>query len=129
MLNALGTNEIKVLMKLEALRLEFFALRETLSRWVSRQTLAFERRWHTAADSRDSKLRAMRAIIRSCARNRECGCRPSYMAPCGSRRSLGELPPVVADFSHVGRVIMDGVMPHAGLNNFCATSASCAACH
>lgn len=120
LLNALGTNEIKVLMKLEALRLEFFALRETLSRWVSRQT------WHLSADGtrqptpRDSKLRAMRAIIRSW--RKEPGNVAADQSLYGTLRfapePLGELPPVVADFSHVGRVIMDGVMPHAGLNEF-----------
>lgn len=120
LLNALDTNEIKVLMKLEALRLEFFALRETLSRWVSRQT------WHLSADGtrqptpRDSKLRAMRAIIRSW--RKEPGNVAADQSLYGTLRfapePLGELPPVVADFSHVGRVIMDGVMPHAGLNEF-----------
>lgn len=119
-LDALGTDEVEALMKLEVLRLEFFGLRETLSRWVSRQT------WHLTADGtrqstpRASKLRAMQAIIRSW--RKEPGNVASDRGLYGTLRfapePLGELPLIVADFSHVGRVIMEGVMPHAGLSAF-----------
>lgn len=120
LLNALGTDEVTVLTKLEVLRLEFFGLRETLSRWVSRQT------WHlTAAGVRQatpraSKLRAMRAIIRSWRREpgNVAADRSLYATLRFAPEPLGELPLIDADFSHVGRVIMDGVMPHAGLSAF-----------
>ncbi|MHC8334038.1 NEL-type E3 ubiquitin ligase domain-containing protein [Pseudomonas sp. LB3P25] len=120
LLTALGTNEILVLKKLESLRLEFFAIREALGRWVNRQT------WHQAPDgprlevSKLSKFRAAQAIIRSW--RKESGFVQTseglYSALTFAPQPLGELPVIVGDFSHIGSLVMEGVGASAGLNTF-----------
>ncbi|WP_219097232.1 NEL-type E3 ubiquitin ligase domain-containing protein [Pseudomonas sp. UMAB-40] len=120
LVNALGQNLIEVLKKLEALRLQFQTIRQVLSHWVSRQT------WHLQSDgsrlevSRLSKYRTAQAIIR-CWRNE-----PELTESGDSLHStlrfdtqpLGELPVIVGDFSHVERLVLDGVGASAGLNAF-----------
>lgn len=120
LLATLGTNEILIVKKLEALRLEFLAIREALSRWVNRQT------WHQAPDgprlpvSRLGKFRAAKAIIRSWRKE-------SDMAGPGEgpfrtltfvAEPLGELPVLVGNFSHVDSLVLNGVGGSAGLNTF-----------
>jgi hypothetical protein len=120
LLNALGTNEILVLKKLELLRLEFLAIREALSSWVNRQTR------HQAPDgprlqvSRLSKFRAAQAIIRSWRKAPDIA-QPDeglFSTLTFVAEPLGELPRIVGDFSHVVRLVMDGVGSGAGLNSF-----------
>nr|WP_180205435.1 NEL-type E3 ubiquitin ligase domain-containing protein [Pseudomonas sp. SbOxS1]NYU05533.1 hypothetical protein [Pseudomonas sp. SbOxS1] len=120
LVNALGSNVILVLQKLEAMRREFQGLRHGLSLWVNRQT------WHQAPEGprlevpRLSKFRTAQAILR-CWRNE-----PAVTQPGGAlghtlrfdAEPLGELPVIIADFAHIGRLIMDGVGPSAGLNTF-----------
>lgn len=120
LVNALGGNLTVVLKKLEALRLQFQTIRQVLSHWVSRQT------WHQPPEgsrqevSRLSKERVAQAIIR-CWRNEpvttESGEKLLTTLTIDAR-PLGELPVIVADFSHVDRLVMDGVGASAGLNAF-----------
>lgn len=120
LVNALGGNMTVVLKKLEVLRLQFQTIRQVLSHWVSRQT------WHQQPDgsrlevSRLSKYRTAQAIIR-CWRNEP------ELTGSGERlfttlefdaQPLGELPVIVGDFSHVERLVLDGVGASAGLNAF-----------
>lgn len=120
LVNDLGQNVTVVLKKLEALRLQFQTIRQVLSHWVSRQT------WYLRPDgsrqevSRLSKYRIAQAIIR-CWRNE-----PEASEAGANLRStlsfdaqpLGELPVIVGDFSHVERLVLDGVGASAGLNAF-----------
>ena len=118
LLNALGRNEISVLMKLEMLRREFLGIREALNRWVTRDT------WCNGVDDswrevpRAAKVRAMRAIIR-CWR-REPGSFDDALPDTLSLtpEPLGELPLVVGDFRHVTHLVMDGINPTLGLTAF-----------
>ncbi|MET0779021.1 MAG: NEL-type E3 ubiquitin ligase domain-containing protein [Pseudomonas mandelii] len=120
LVNALGANVTVVLKKLEALRLQFQTIRQVLSHWVSRQT------WHQQPDgsrlevSRLSKYRTAQAIIR-CWRNEpevtESG--DNLLSTLRfDAQPLGELPVIVGDFSHVERLVLDGVGASAGLNAF-----------
>jgi hypothetical protein len=120
LINVTGTNVILSLKKLEAMRQEFLAIREDLSRWVNRQT------WHQAPDGprlevpRLSKSSAAQAIIRSWRKEPQVIQSGEHLL--GTLRlaaqPLGELPAIVGDFSHIGRLVMDGVGASAGLNHF-----------
>jgi hypothetical protein len=120
LVNALGTNVITVLTKLEALRLEFQTIRQVLSQWVSRQT------WHQQPGSprlevsKNAKYHTAQKIIR-------CWRKEPEFADSDDRllgtlifapQPLGELPVITGDFSHVGRLVMNGVGASAGLNAF-----------
>ncbi|MGL6243136.1 NEL-type E3 ubiquitin ligase domain-containing protein [Pseudomonas sp.] len=120
LVNALGTNVIVVLKKLEAMRREFQAIRQGLSLWVNRQT------WHQAPDgprlevSKLSKFRTAQAIIRCWRREPEfiqTG-EELFSTLTFDAQPMGELPVIIGDFSHVGRLVMDGVGASAGLNAF-----------
>jgi hypothetical protein len=120
LVNALGTNAIVVLKKLEALRQEFQAIRQGLSLWVNRQT------WHQTPDGPRlevatlSKFRTAQAIIRSWRREPELTESGETLLNVlrFDALPLGALPVIIGDFSHVGRLVMDGVGASAGLNTF-----------
>ena len=119
-LTTLGANDVLALKKLEALRLEFLAIREALSRWVTRQT------WHQPPEgprlqvSRQRKLRATRAIIRSW--RKDPGLAQAGEGPFSTLAlvagPLGELPVIVGNFDHVDSLVLNGVGASAGLNTF-----------
>ncbi|MHC8343906.1 NEL-type E3 ubiquitin ligase domain-containing protein [Pseudomonas sp. RT6P73] len=120
LVNALGRNVTDALKKLEALRLQFQTIRQVLSNWVARQT------WHQQPDGSrlevkpSNKYRTAQTIIR-CWRNEpeftESGDKLLTTLEFDAQ-PLGELPVIVADFSHVERLVMDGVGASAGLNAF-----------
>lgn len=120
LLNVMGTNVILALKKLEAMRQEFLAIRENLSRWVNRQT------WHQAPDGprlevpRLSKSSAAQAIIRSWRKESEVIQSGEHLLGTltFSAQPLGELPVIIGDFSHIGGLVMDRVGASAGLNHF-----------
>lgn len=119
-LNHLGTDEALALRRLELLRIEFSNLRDTLQRWIERDT------WHQGAEgprikvTRLAKFRAAMQIIRGWR-----GETPQLLTAQGHLSELtmpplvvGELPMLVGDFSHVGALSIQGAGISAGISRF-----------
>jgi hypothetical protein len=121
-LQRLGDDELMVLRRLEQLRVEFFNLRETLQRWVVRDS------WYQGPDAPRVKVTKL-ARFRTAIQIIRCWRRetPRMLTLDGGLYELslpalliGDLPHLTADFSHVGALIMDRVATGTGLSGFLA---------
>jgi len=119
-LTTLGTDEVLATQALEALRQEHEALRDTLQRWVNRETHYQESGGPRRRVPQHSKGRAAQAILR--AWRKEGSFMPGtpemlYKLSLDAQ-ALGDIPVLVGNFSHVGALEMDRVGASAGLNAF-----------
>ena len=119
-LTTLGTDEVVATQALEALRQEHEALRDTLQRWVNRETHYQESDGPRRRVPQHSKGRAAQAILR--AWRKEGSFMPGtpemlYRLSLDAQ-ALGDIPVLVGNFSHVGALEMDRVGASAGLNAF-----------
>jgi len=117
---SLDADDVLALRKLEQMRVEYETMVEGLERWIHRDTW-----YHTDDGAREmvpshSKSRAARAIQRAWRREtcmtHESG--ESVHSLTLDSVPLGDLPVIIADFSHVAVLQMRGVGASAGLNTF-----------
>jgi hypothetical protein len=120
LLQRLGTDELLVLKRLEHLRIEFFNLRDTLQRWVVRDSWYKPLSGPRVKVTKLARFRAAVQIIRCWRRET-----PRLLTLDGSLYDLslpalvvGELPHLTADFSHVGALIMDRIATQTGVSRF-----------
>lgn len=120
LLQRLGSDDLLVLRRLEQLRIEYFNLRDTLQRWVVRDS------WYQGLNGPRVKVTKL-ARFRTAVQIIRCWRRetPRLLTLDGSLFELslpalvvGELPHLTADFSHVGALIMDRVATQAGVSRF-----------
>jgi hypothetical protein len=119
-LKTLSTDEVVAIEALEALRQEHQTLRDTLQRWVNRDTHYQEGDGPRRRVPQHSKARAAQAILR--AWRKEGSFMPStpqmlYKLSLDAQ-ALGDIPMLIGNFSHVGALEMDRVGASAGLNAF-----------
>ncbi|MCF4996432.1 hypothetical protein GIW70_09210 [Pseudomonas syringae] len=116
----LGSNDVLRTRKLEAMRLEYTKMHNDLSGWVSRDTRYSPARGSRLTVPRHSKMRAAREIIRAWRKETttvftDLGLTYVLSLPA---ELLGDLPVIVADFSHVTNLQMSKVGASAGLTTF-----------
>jgi hypothetical protein len=116
----LDADDVLAVRKLEQMRVEYQTMVDTLERWVHRATW-----YHTADGVREmvpshSKSRAAQAIRRAWRRETRMALESGDSGHCLILNSvpLGELPVIVADFSHIFVLQMRGVGASGGLNTF-----------
>jgi hypothetical protein len=119
-LETLGTDEVVAIRALEALRQEHQSLRDTLQRWINRDTHYQEGDGPRRRVPQHSKGRAAQAILR--AWRKEGSFMPGtpqmlYKLSLDAQ-PLGDIPVLIGNFSHVGALEMDRVGASAGLNTF-----------
>ncbi|WP_224450867.1 MULTISPECIES: NEL-type E3 ubiquitin ligase domain-containing protein [unclassified Pseudomonas] len=119
-LTTLGSDDVLVTRKLEAMRQELQTIRFALERWINRPTHYQEGDGPRLKVPRHSKERAAHSILR--AWRKETGLTPDMPETLYILRldpqPLGELPMIVGDFSHVGTLEMDSVGTSAGFIRF-----------
>lgn len=117
---SLEADDVLAIRALERMRVEYQTMVETLERWVHRDTW-----YHTDDGAREkvpshSKSRAARAIQRAWRRETRMTDESGISAHSLTLDSvpLGDLPVIVADFSHIAVLQMRRVGASAGLNRF-----------
>jgi len=119
-LRALGTDDVLALRALESLRLEYQNIRTALEHWVHRDSHYQEGDGPRLRVPRHSKARAQQAILRAWRKETEFtleGAQALYSLTFDAQ-TLGDMPVIVGDFSHIGRLEMNKVGGSAGLNAF-----------
>lgn len=119
-LKALGTDDVLALRALESLRLEYQNIRTALEHWVHRDSHYQEGNGPRLRVPRHSKARALQAILRAWRQETEFtleGSQALYRLTLDAQ-ALGDMPVIVGNFSHIGRLEINKVGSSAGLNAF-----------
>ncbi|UQS18102.1 hypothetical protein JJN09_04180 [Pseudomonas sp. HS6] len=116
----LGGDEVLALRALEARRQSFESMRNTLERWVHRESHYQVENGPLQVVPRHTKARATQAILRAWRKESGIDRQSSHMLYklTFDRQPLGDLPVIVGDFSHIGTLEMDNVGASAGLQDF-----------
>ena len=119
-LTSLGSDEVVAIRTLEGLRQQYLTIRNTLERWVHRETHYQTGDGPRLAVPAHNKARAAQAILRAWRRESGTAGHPSEMLDnlTFDAQPLGELPALIGDFRHIGVLEMDNVGASAGLNTF-----------
>lgn len=119
-LSALGTDDVVAIRALEALRQEHQTLRDTLQRWVNRDTHYQDGDGPRRRVPQHSKGRAAQAILRAWRKEGSFmpGTPQMLYTLSFDAQPLGDMPVLIGNFSHVGTLEMDRVGASAGLNAF-----------
>ncbi|VVN72414.1 NEL-type E3 ubiquitin ligase domain-containing protein [Pseudomonas fluorescens] len=119
-LTTLGSDEVLAIQALEALRQEHQAIRDTLQRWVNRDTHHQEDDGPRLRVPQHSKQRAEQSILRAWRKEGSFVRDTPEMLYTLSfdAQALGDIPVMIGNFSHIGALEMDGVGASAGLNAF-----------
>ncbi len=122
LLHSFGSDEVLVLRKLERLRIELFELRDTLQKWILRDS------WFQAGNGPRVKVRRV-AKARAAIQIMRCWRRETAQIRLADEVmhelslpavTLGELPFLIADFSHVGKLKLDRIGVDAKVSQFLA---------
>ncbi|MBV4458132.1 hypothetical protein KVG96_09250 [Pseudomonas sp. COR58] len=119
-LMTLGDDEVLATRALEALRLQYLTMRNTLEQWINSQTHYQKADGTRHTVPRRSKALAAQAILRAWRKESGTVGHPSEILDSLTfdAQPLGALPTIIGDFRHIGALEMNNVGDSAGLNAF-----------